>query len=115
MGHGRTSVYEQQAASGYSEQLSKVTFGRFRQWNSTVIAVKYDLEVTVFPRLRSFAFLPNNVVDYIQWDLLHLCLESEFSNCLPAGFFAALSYWYQAGHFPCGWAGHFPDGRHKIY
>jgi hypothetical protein len=52
----------------------------------------------------------------VQWDLLHLCMEAEYADVYPPGFFASHAYWYIKGHFPCGWrGGEFPNGTLIIY
>lgn len=106
------------AANGYADQLSKAAPLRFRDWNDKVEAIKR----TIVPMIRALfstrpdlQTLPVVVRDSVQWDILHVCLEAEFSDCVPPGFYASNSYWYRAGHFPCGWQGKFPDGRIIIY
>jgi hypothetical protein len=106
------------AANGFSEQLAKVASSRFRTWNAKVEAIKkvsVPMISSLFSTRADLQPLPKVVQDSVQWDVLHVCLEAEFSDCLPPGFYASNSYWYRAGHFPCGWKGKFPDGRIIIY
>jgi hypothetical protein len=52
----------------------------------------------------------------VRWDIIHLCMEAEYADLYPPGFFAAKGYWYVAGHFPCGWHRNFPkEGKLIIY
>src|ERR1043165_8272382 len=72
------------AINGYCEKLSKVAPLRFKYWNMKVEAIKrttVPLIAALFvrPDLRS---LPKIVHDTTQWDVLHVCMEAEFSDCL---------------------------------
>lgn len=106
------------AANGYREQLLRVAPAPYRKWNEKAEAIK---EITVpyinalFSGHASLRELPKVVQDTVQWDMLHVCMEAEFSEYLPPGFYASNSFWYSAGHFPCGWRGKFPDGGPVIY
>ena len=59
--------------------------------------------------------LPRSFVQSVSSDMLHACIEAEYSDVYPPGFFASLGYWYCTGRFPCGWKGDFPDGKMIIY
>jgi len=59
--------------------------------------------------------LPKSFEDTVQWDILHLAIESEYSDIFPPGFYASQAYWYLKGHFPCGWEGNFPKGKLVVY
>ena len=106
------------AANAYGEKLKQVAPTRFRSWNAKVEEIKVlsiPLVANVFSGDQSLRTLPKVVQDTVQWDVLHLCLEAEFSDCIPPGFYASNSYWYRVGHIPCGWNGNFPDGGIIIY
>ncbi len=82
------------------------------KWNKVVEEIR--------PRITRFVDSVNlevhkEVLDTAKWDLLHVCIEAEFSAIIPPGFYCAQSYWYSVGHFPCGWEGEFPSGRPIIY
>ncbi len=49
--------------------------------------------------------------DDLTWDLLGMCLESNYADIVTPVFYVPhLEPWYAAGHFPCGWDGKvFPD------
>ena len=59
--------------------------------------------------------LPKVFLDTVDWDILHLCMEAEYADVYPPGFFASQAFWYVKGHFPCGWKGEFPKGKLVIY
>lgn len=106
------------ARNGYTAQLARTSPVRFRTWNAKVEAIKVitvPMVNSVFSTNMSLRELPRKVLDIVQWDVLHVCMEAEFSDCAPIGFFASNAYWYRAGHFPCGWKGTFPDGKCVIY
>lgn len=37
--------------------------------------------------------LPEPFVASVRWDVLNLCMESEYADVCPPGFFAAQAYW----------------------
>jgi hypothetical protein len=51
----------------------------------------------------------------IRWDILGVCMESEYADGVPPGYYASQAYWYVKGHVPCGWQGNFPNGMLIIY
>jgi hypothetical protein len=59
--------------------------------------------------------LPKVFLDTVDWDILNLCMEAEYADVYPPGFYASQAYWYLKGHFPCGWQGAFPKGKLVIY
>jgi hypothetical protein len=88
------------------------------QWNEAVRQLRPVTEKLVESKARDLQqrhSLPQVFVDCVRWDVLGLCLESEFAEVYPPGFFASQGYWYVKGHFPCGWRGPFPKGRLIIY
>jgi hypothetical protein len=65
--------------------------------------------------VRTAHNLPQAFEDTVQWDILHLCMEAEYADVYPPGFYASQAYWYANGHFPCGWHGQFPEGTLIVY
>jgi hypothetical protein len=59
--------------------------------------------------------LPKAFEHTVQWDILHVCMETEYADVVPSGFYAGLASWYIRGHFPCGWQGVYPQGMQIIY
>jgi hypothetical protein len=91
---------------------------RYLKWNDTVDVVKPH--VTALVKRKIEATMRNYKLDKIFedtvfWDILGVCMESEFTDVYPPGFFASQAYWYVNGHFPCGWVGEFPNGKLIIY
>lgn len=107
-----------EAANRYCEQLVKRSRERFRTWND--VAHKVREVVIPFVKEKTEAVirandLPKAFQDSVRWDMIHLCMEAEFADVYPPGFFASQAYWYVEGHFPCGWDGEFPDGKLVLY
>jgi hypothetical protein len=107
-----------EAANQYRERLLERSKKRFNQWNKivnqvkniTTLFVKHKIDTIV----RDHGF-PSVFEATVQWDILHVCMEAEYADVYPPGFYASQAYWYVKGHFPCGWEGRFPDGRLVIY
>jgi hypothetical protein len=91
---------------------------RFQHWNEVVRSVK-PLVMTLVADRTAFvtaAFkLPQVFLQSVQWDILHSCIEREYLDVCPAGFYSEWARWYVKGHFPCGWSGELTSGRPIIY
>lgn len=109
---------QHEAASRYRERLAERSRERLRHWNKIVDDVGPTVQELVRAKTDAVVAnesLPPTVVRVIEWDMLHLCMESEFGDVFPPGFYAAQAYWYTVGHFPCGWDGEFPTGTRVIF
>ena len=108
----------EEAASGLSQAIATKSKERFRSWNSVV----NELKLLTVPLVKSkiwtvvAAFhLPQAFEDCVQWDVLHLLLEAEYSDLVKPAFFSSQAFWYLKGRFPCGWSGVFPQGKLVIF
>jgi hypothetical protein len=105
------------AANHFRMRLAKNP-DRLVHWNRIVEELKPRVEAFVLKKARE-AISDNDLVDAllptIQWDILHLCMEAEYADVFPPGFYASQGHWYMRGHFPCGWEGVFPEGKLIIY
>jgi hypothetical protein len=107
-----------EASNRYTEKIASRARERFRQWNDVVREVKkisVPLVEAKTERVAKENQLPKTFQNVVNWDILHVAMESEYSDIYPSGFFASQAYWYVRGHFPCGWSGSFPDGKLIIY
>lgn len=107
-----------EAANQYRERILERSPASFQKWNDIVIEVKNVTVPFVQQRIESVVHqhnLPQVFEDCVQWDILHACMEAEYADIFPAGFFASQAYWYTKGHFPCSWIGNFPEGILVIY
>jgi hypothetical protein len=107
-----------EALNQYRERLVERSIGRFQKWNEIVT----DVKRTTIPFVRrktqpivSAHKLPKEFEGMVQWDILGVCMEAEYADVYPPGFYASQAYWYVKGHFPCGWEGKFPEGRLIIF
>ena len=108
----------QDAANQYRTRLLEHDKQRFRDWNLLVREIKGKTVPLVLSKTKKMVDanqLPKGFIDTVQWDILHLCMESEYADVFPPGFFASQAFWYIKGHFPCGWKGKFPDGQLVVF
>lgn len=107
-----------EAQNQYCERLCKRSKERFNQWNEVAAMLKTTTIPFVQRKIEAVVRennLPTVFEHTVQWDILGVCMESEFADVCPPGFFASNAYWYMKGHFPCGWQGEFPKGTFIIY
>jgi hypothetical protein len=108
----------QEAMNQYRARIVERDVDRFRQWNLIVREVKKETMPLVSEKIKKTVEinnLPKSFSDTVQWDILNVCMESEYADVFPPGFYANQAYWYVNGHFPCGWEGAFPKGRPIVY
>lgn len=108
-----------EAANQYRSRLIERSPERLSRWNEIADRLRPMTQVLVREKIQVVVeenHLPKVFVDTVDWDILHLCLEAEFADIYPPGFFASQAYWYVSGHFPCGWrGGEFPKGKLVVY
>ncbi len=114
------------ANNQYSMHLFAKARERFNKWNSVVDELEPAVRDLVRRKLKGVAnevnqrlamLLEAKQVDKkveaaeefervgVYGDVLLACMETEYADVHPPGFFANLVYWYVKGHFPCGWDG----------
>jgi len=102
----------------YRERLVERSKDRFAKWNEIVDEVKETTVPFVRRKIESVVrehILPKVFEGMVQWDIMGVCMEAEYADVYPPGFFGSQAYWYVKGHFPCGWQGEFPKGLLIIY
>jgi hypothetical protein len=107
-----------EAVNQFRERLLERSVGRYRKWNDLVDELKPVTEPLVRRTIAAVAHehnLPKVFEDAVNWDILHVCMEAEYADVFPPGYYASQAYWYVKGHFPCGWQGEFPNGQLIIY
>lgn len=107
-----------EAANQYRERLNERNPRRFMLWNQCADELKPIVVALVAEKTRWIEQahkLAPVFRETVEWDMLHVCMEAEFADVYPPGFFASQAYWYVQGRFPCGWDGEFPDGKLIIY
>lgn len=107
-----------EASNSLRRKVISVSTERFKAWNEVarrVIPVARKLVTEKTFSLTESNHLPEEFEQRVRWDIIHLLLEAEYSDIVPPSFFAAQSYWYVIGRFPCGWKGNFPNGKLIIF
>lgn len=107
-----------EASNRYTEKLASRSKERFSHWNMIVREIKkitVPLVAIKTERVIAENKLPKTFQNTVNWDILHIAMESEYSDVYSPGFFASQGYWYVRGRFPCGWSGSFPNGKLIIY
>jgi hypothetical protein len=107
-----------EAVNQYRARVIEKSPVRFEKWNDIVVAIKPVTQALVREKTASVVAehdLPKVFLDTVDWDILNLCMEAEYADVYPPGFYASQAYWYLKGHFPCGWQGAFPKGKLVIY
>ena len=106
-----------EAANQYRERLVERSMERFRQWNVIAKELRSVIDPFVTQKIETVVReqnLPKVFGDCVRWDVAHLCMECEYADVYPPGFFASHAYWYMRGHFPRGWQGKFPNNGSLI-
>lgn len=109
---------ELELANKLREKLLRTAIDRYRQWNQTAVELKAVTIPLVDRKIAPVVEqnrLPKAFRDAVQWDILHVCMEAEYTDVCPPGFYSGLAFWYVKGHFPCGWLDDSPQGRPIIY
>ena len=108
-----------EASNRYREQLAARSKERFQNWNQLVRELKKLTVPLVREKVGPVSDKYNLPVEFentVLWAVLGVCMEAEYADVYPPGFYASMAYWYVNGHFPCGWSdGEFPEGRLVIY
>jgi hypothetical protein len=105
-------------ANYYSGQVAEQSKERYLEWNDVVDDLKKILIPFVRGKIERVVRankLPKIFEDTVQWDVLFICMETEYADVCPPGFYGKLAFWYLKGHFPCGWRGVFPQGMQIVY
>src|ERR1700733_5759382 len=107
-----------EARNQYCERLVERSMERFRKWNETVDELKPIIIPFVKGKIEAVVrkhHLPKKFEDIVQWEILGVCMEAEYADVYPPGYYGSQAYWYVKGHFPCGWQGAFTNGMLIIY
>jgi hypothetical protein len=91
---------------------------RLHLWNELVGEVKEITGPIVSRKIATVVRehnLPESFGVRVRNDITRACMETEYADLCPPGFFTSISQWYINGHFPCGWWGAFPLGKLVVY
>jgi hypothetical protein len=107
-----------EASNQYCERLVERSKERFAKWNEIAVELKKTTVPFVHRKIETFVReynLPRVFENTVKWDILGVCMEAEYADVYPPGFYGSHAYWYVKGHFPCGWQGEFPKGTLIVY
>ncbi len=93
------------ALNQYGVHVRAKAEDRFNKWNDVSRDVKPRIGLVIKAKTDELVIkhqLPKVFVDSVHWDILGACMELEYADVHPPGFFANQLYWYLRGHFPCG-------------
>jgi hypothetical protein len=102
----------------YREFIALHSKERLQLWNGAVGEVKRITRPFVGRKIAAVVRennLPEIFGIQVNHDILGACMEAEYADVCPPGFFTNIGGWYLRGHFPCGWWGMFPQGRLVVY
>jgi len=102
------------AANHMTAAIQRHSWPRFQLWNGIVDGVKPQTEALIGRKCEGLQ-IPAEWVAGARWDLLHAAMQTEYADIPTPRFYRVLAHWYCAGHFPCAWAGEYPEGRLVIY
>lgn len=108
----------QEAVNQYHRRLQERSPQRRMLWNDLVAEIKPVTQALVKEHTEALITenrLPPHFRAAVEWDVLFCCMEAEYADVYPPGFYSSQAYWYVKGHFPCGWRGAFPAGKLVIY
>ncbi|KGR82244.1 hypothetical protein [Lysinibacillus odysseyi] len=91
----------------------------YAQWNKIAKEVRAFIEKEVIQEVENYREkneLDQAFIDCVKWDIANAILESAYSKCNKRPtFFLELLKVYEAGNFPCGWDGKWPQGNVIVY
>jgi hypothetical protein len=107
-----------EALNVLSDELRPKDLSRYRLWNEIASEARDKVKSLLMPQIERVSnaqkfgtFFANTVVG----DFVGACIELAYADLVPPRFFAAITKWYLAGHWPCGWEGEYPEGRLIIF
>jgi hypothetical protein len=90
---------------------------RDEAWNRLVQEIRPRVLQLATPACEAVAQrekLAKSPLASVSWDLVEACMEYEYADLRPPGFYDRLGSLYLLGRFPCGWQGDYPDGSLEI-
>ena len=103
------SSVQHQVKNHIADEVTSRNYCRSEEWNKIAAELRKGIAIveinSIEPVVRNFRLKPD-FRGAVSWDMLMICLETEFSDLIPPMFSVPrLQPIYAAGHFPCGWEG----------
>ncbi len=92
---------------------------QYSKWNLLAQEAKGFLDTEVMPKIELYREenkLDEEFIANVSWDIVNVIMESTYGICSNRPvFFLELLKVYEAGNFPCGWDGEWPNGKLIVY
>lgn len=103
------SSVQHQVKNRIADEVTQRNYKRSEEWNGIAAELRREIAAIVATSVEPLEKKLHLKPDFrgaVFWDMLGICIETEFSDLLPPMFFVPrLQPIYAAGHFPCGWEG----------
>lgn len=103
------SSVQLQVKNRIARDVRQRSYDRAQEWNGIAAELRGSIAGVVARSVEPVAVTFKLEPDFrsaVSWDMLLICMETEFSDLVPPMFFVPrLLPVYTAGHFPCGWEG----------
>lgn len=103
------SSVQLQVKNRIARDVRQRSHDRAQEWNGIAAELRGSIAGVVARSVEPVAVTFKLEPDFrsaVSWDMLLICMETEFSDLVPPMFFVPrLLPVYTAGHFPCGWEG----------
>jgi hypothetical protein len=90
-----------------------------QKWNEIVRSAKSSIIKEMLPALVEYTekhLLNSELIESVKWDILSAVMEYVYKDYSKEHtFFLTLLEIYEAGNFPCGWIGTWPEGSLVVY
>jgi hypothetical protein len=106
------------ASNDLSGFLAREHRQRFFLWNKIVCEIDQYLQraiADVARRVTREYALPQEIGRLLDSTACLACVEAEYSDLVPPGFFSRIAEWYLKGHFPCGLTDKYPKGKLMVF
>ncbi len=92
---------------------------RYQQWNEITAIVRPPIIGMAMSAIERVPVVSQECITAIKLqisrDLIRACIESEYADFFPPGYYLDTFQIYSLGRFPCGWNGDYPQGQRIIY
>lgn len=106
------------ARNDLSMALDERFTDRYQAWNDIIEGIDERLMPTmeaVVERVSRRYGLPPQFARFVKSDARMACVEADYADLVPPGFYMRLAAIYLDGHFPCGWRGRWPKGKVVVF
>ncbi len=91
----------------------------YQEWNNYTSKLRTSILPNLITKIDSFKkdySLGDAFIHSVTWDILNAIMEDVYGEVADRPtFFLKLLEIYEAGNFPCGWIGKWPEGSLVVY